>query len=86
VGIIRVLWILMWLWLVLFIVLAITVGLALSNADVPAPVVDGALGVGRVWNQGYRLLADRLPDEAPDWLRLASVEPAEQWLSPVQSD
>jgi hypothetical protein len=80
VGIIRVLWILMWLWLVLFIVLAITVGLALGNADVPAPVVDGALGVGRVWNQGYRLLADRLPDEAPDWLRPAPVEPADLLL------
>lgn len=84
VGIIRVLWILLWLWLVLFIALALTVGLALDNADVPAPVVDGALGVGRVWNQGYRLLADRLPDGAPAWLRPAPVEPADLLPPPIQ--
>lgn len=80
VGIIRVLWILMWLWLVLFVVLALTVGLALGNADVPVSLVDGTLGVGRAWNQGYRLLADRLPDEAPVWLRPAPVEPADLLL------
>lgn len=77
VGIIRVLWILLWLWLVLFIVLALIVGLSLSNADMPATVVDGALTVGKAWNQGYRLLADRLPTEAPDWLRPAPVDPAD---------
>lgn len=77
VGIIRVLWILLWLWLVLFIALALIVGLSLNNADMPATVVDGALSVGLVWNQGYRLLADRLPAEAPGWLRPALVEPVD---------
>lgn len=83
VGVIRVLWILIWVWLALFIVLALAIGLALSTVNVPRPVVDGVVSAGRAWNQGYRLLADRLPEEAPAWLRPVPVEPGD--LVPPQA-
>jgi hypothetical protein len=84
VGIIRVLWILLWLWLVLFIAMTLIVGLSLHNADMPEIVIDGTLSVGKAWNQGYWLLADRLPDGAPGWLRPERVEPTDLLLSLIR--
>lgn len=79
VAAIRVLWALLWVWLVLFVALVVAMVLARSVEGVPMPLVNGVLSAGRAWNQGYRLLTDRLPEGAPSWLRPASADLS--WLT-----
>lgn len=65
-------------WLILFVALAINFSAIGRLPDYP-PTLDRFLtSTGRIWQQSYVFLADRLPDTTPNWLLPPALEDADR--------